>query len=802
MVLFRVPRRAWSHSRMDYLRRNSAQIGRETVEGLLSQAIGLHQGGRLGEAQQLYNRVLSIDKNSFDALHLLGMLEAQRGDLAKARQLLDNALRLKPRSAEALINLGNVLRLQGQLEEASETYAKALAIHPNSILALNNRGSILSALRRFEEARASFDLALKIKPDYSDALHNRGNLFINLHRPAEALADFDKAHAIQPNDPQILVARGNALMIIGRIDDAIGDFTRALTLQPGLAEAWVSRAAALRRQNRLIEALADDDHALMVRPNYAEALSNRGLTLHGLNRFDEALASCQQALAVRPDFAEAYHNRARTFSALKRFGDALATYDKALALKPDYAEAWVGRGHMFTETTRYDDALGAYDKALALEPNQVEARVGRGNVFAQTARCSAAVAAYDKALALEPDHAEAWVGRGNALLDQSKVDEAIVCYERVAPSKAEFHSNLIFARNFDLEATTAKQQAERARWDELHARRFTANIRPHANDPVADRRLRIGYVSSYFRHHASAYGFGGVLLSHDPKSFEVVCYSDTLQEDDVTARLRAHAAKWHRTAGLSDDALADLIRTDRIDILVDLVGHMRGHRLLVFARKPAPVQVTAWGEPSGTGLSAIDYLLSDPVLVPVTERAFLAEEVIDLPNFLGFWVPEPLAEPREPPVLSRGYVAFGSFNRLAKVRDPVLRVWAAILRSLPSAHLVLKDRGLADSDQCARVHAILQEEGISAERVELLGAMGRTEHYAAYSPIDIALDPLPHTGVQDHPRRPFDGSAGSVVVGLNHTLPLHHRHLSAAGLAEFIASDPDSYIKLALAEAA
>ena len=505
-----------------------------------------------------------------------------------------------------------------------------------------------------------------------------------------------KAQSIQPNDPQILVARGNALMMIGRIDDAIGDFTRALTLQPGLAEAWVSRAAALRRQNRLIEALADDDHALMVRPNYAEALSNRGLTLHGLNRFDEALASCQQALAVRPDFAEAYHNRARTFSALKQFGDALATYDKALALKPDYAEAWVGRGHMFTETTRYDDALGAYDKALALEPNQVEARVGRGNVFAQTARCSAAVAAYDKALALEPDHAEAWVGRGNALLDQSKVDEAIVCYERVAPSKAEFHSNLIFARNFDLEATTAKQQAERARWDELHARRFTANIRPHANDPVADRRLRIGYVSSYFRHHASAYGFGGVLLSHDPKSFEVVCYSDTLQEDDVTARLRAHAAKWHRTAGLSDDALADLIRTEHeIDILVDLVGHMRGHRLLVFARKPAPVQVTAWGEPSGTGLSAIDYLLSDPVLVPVTERAFLAEEVIDLPNFLGFWVPEPLAEPREPPVLSRGYVAFGSFNRLAKVRDPVLRVWAAILRSLPSAHLVLEDRGVA-----------------------------------------------------------------------------------------------------------
>jgi protein O-GlcNAc transferase len=229
---------------------------------------------------------------------------------------------------------------------------------------------------------------------------------------------------------------------------------------------------------------------------------------------------------------------------------------------------------------------------------------------------------------------------------------------------------------------------------------------------------------------------------------------------------------------------------------------MRGHRLLVFARKPAPVQVTAWGEPSGTGLGAIDYLLSDPVLVPVAERAFLAEEVIDLPNHLGFWVPDPVPEPGEPPVLRRGYVTFGSFNRLAKIRDPVLRLWAAILRSLPNARLVLKDRGFADSDQRARVHAILQEEGISAERVELLGAMGRTEHYAAYQGIDIALDPFPHTGGTTTLDALWMGVP--VVSWSGPTIPFRFTAaiLSAAGLAEFIASDADSYVKLALAQAA
>jgi protein O-GlcNAc transferase len=446
--------------------------------------------------------------------------------------------------------------------------------------------------------------------------------------------------------------------------------------------------------------------------------------------------------------------------------------------------------------------LAAYDKAPTLQLDHAEAWVGRGNVFTETARYNDALAAYDRALALNSDHSDAWVGRGNALLAQSKVDEAIICFERVAPIKADFHTNLIFARNFDPAATTAEQQAERVRWDELHARRFTATIRPHANDPVPDRRLRIGYVSSHFRRHASAYGFGGVLLCHDPKSFEVVCYSDTLQEDDVTARLRAHAATWHRTAGLSDDALADLIRSDGIDILVDLVGHMRGHRLLVFARKPAPVQVTAWGEPTGTGLGVMDYLLADPVLVPVTERAFLVEEVIDLPNFLGYWVPDPVPEPGELPALGRGGVTFGSFNRLAKTLDPVLHTWASILRSLPEAQLVLKDRGFVDLNQRARVYAILTEEGVAAERVELLGPMDRAEHYAAYQQIDIALDPFPHTGGITTLDALWMGVP--VVTWSGPTIPTRYTAaiLSALGLTDFIAGGLDSYVKLAVAKAA
>jgi predicted O-linked N-acetylglucosamine transferase (SPINDLY family) len=236
-------------------------------------------------------------------------------------------------------------------------------------------------------------------------------------------------------------------------------------------------------------------------------------------------------------------------------------------------------------------------------------------------------------------------------------------------------------------------------------------------------------VSSHFRHQAATYAFGGVIVHHDPEQFEIVCYSDTAEEDDLSAHLRNAAHKWRRTIDLSDDRLVELVRKDQIDILVDLVGHMKGNRLRVFAVKPAPIQVTAWGEPTGTGLKAIDYLFADPVVVPMSERALLAEHVADLPNFIGFWSPDALPNPGPLPAIERGYVTFGSFNRLAKIIDPVLRLWSAILRAVPNSRLALKDRLL--EQQRDTIIGTLAEEGISADRVTLLGHGGRAEHFAA-----------------------------------------------------------------------
>jgi protein O-GlcNAc transferase len=309
-------------------------------------------------------------------------------------------------------------------------------------------------------------------------------------------------------------------------------------------------------------------------------------------------------------------------------------------------------------------------------------------------------------------------------------------------------------------------------------------------------------VSPYFCDQAATYAFGGVILHHDRDRFEVVCYSDTPQEDAVSRRLRGRADKWHHTAALGDDELTALIRADRIDILIDLVGHMRGHRLLVFARKPAPIQITAWGEPTGTGLAAMDYLFADPVLVAPHERGLLAEQVVDLPNFLGYWVPDPIPEPRALPALARGYITFGSFNRFDKMQDPVLAAWARIMNALPGSRLILKGgRTSLDPSQQERVKSILAAAGVAAERVTFLGWLDRGAHFEAYQDIDIALDPFPHGGGMTTLDALWMGVLVVAFPGRTISSRLASATLSAAGLKDFVARDLDDYVDLAVAKA-
>jgi tetratricopeptide (TPR) repeat protein len=309
-----------------------------------SQALTLHQVGRLAEAEKNYLQILTAQPKHFDSLHLLGVIYHQRGNYAEAVHQFDVALKINPKAAAAHSNRGNALKELKRLDEALASYDKAIALKPDHAAAFNNRGNALKALKRIDEALASYDKAIALKSDYAEAFNNRGAALQELKRLDEALASYDKATALKPDYAEAFNNRGAVLQELKRFDEALASYDKAITLKPDYADAFNNRGAALQELKRFDEALASYDKAITLKPDYATALNNRGAALKELKRLDEALASYDKATALKPDYAEAFNNRGNALQELKRLDEALASYDKAIALKPDYAEAFNNRG--------------------------------------------------------------------------------------------------------------------------------------------------------------------------------------------------------------------------------------------------------------------------------------------------------------------------------------------------------------------------------------------------------------------------------------------------------------------------
>jgi tetratricopeptide (TPR) repeat protein len=307
---------------------------------MLNSAVSAYKAGRLVEAEQLCQQIITTEHDCFIAFHILAAVQSSLG----------------------------------KKFEALENYDRVLAIQPDFAETLNNRGTILHGLKRFDEALASFDRALAVQPDYAEASYNRGNSLRDLRRYDEALASYDRALAVRPTHVEALFNRGVILQELKKLDEALASYDRALAIRPDSVEILTNCGLVLHGLKRYDEALASFDHAVAVRPNYAEALHNRGNLLRDLKRFDEALASCDRALAARPDFAEALNNRGSILQEMRRYEDALASYDRALAVSPDYAEALYNRGAALHELQRFDEALTSYDRAIALSPNYAEAQ--------------------------------------------------------------------------------------------------------------------------------------------------------------------------------------------------------------------------------------------------------------------------------------------------------------------------------------------------------------------------------------------------------------------------------------------
>ncbi len=448
----------------------------------------------------------------------------------------------------------------------------------------------------------------------------------------------------------------------------------------------------------------------------------------------------------------------------------------------------------------HPEAEALYKEILAAEPNRADALCNLGTLYKATHRINEAMACWRQVLKNHPRHAIALNNLGNGFKDIGRMREAIECYRRalaLRPNSAEMLSNMLVAMNYLEDISPDALFAAHLDFAERFEAPQKASWRPHDNDPDPQRQLRIGYVSGDFRNHAVARFIEPVLAAHDHGRFRVYCYSNHMVEDQVTKRLMASADCWRNIAGLSDDEAAALIRKDGIDILVDLSGHTGHHRLLTFARRPAPVQVAWIGYPNTTGLSAMDYRITNPLSDPPGESDHLfTEELIRLPFSALFDPPSGCPAVNELPALTAGHVTFASLAKVYKITPEMMETWADILERLPDAQLIALD--IRSKAKEREFRAILERRGIAQERLRAMGRLPLSKYLALHHEIDIVLDSYPYGGGTTVNLGLWMGLPFITLHGPKRASRIAVRLLTQTGLQDLVVNSREDYVRAAV----
>jgi protein O-GlcNAc transferase len=691
---------------------------------------------------------------------------------------------------------GTQLQKAGRFDEAEKIYRQLLAQDPNSPDALHLMGVLLSQRGQHQPGIDLIRRAIAVYPAGGMYYANLARILVTAQRPDEAIVAYQQAAALQPNDSQAYNDLGNALFTARRVEEAITAYRRAVEIQPDSASAWSNLGNALQVSGQHAEALDCCKKALAIQPDYVEALGVRGNVLCDLNQLDEAIAEFKKAIALRPDKPEMYNNLGLGLVRRGLYDEAIAAVDKAIALQPEYANAWSNRAKVLRDCSRLEEAAAAAYRALAISPNHAAARLNLATIFLDSARLGEAIRSARRVIELSPDMAGVHNLLGNAMKDDGSIAGAIACFDRalaLKPDEAAVHSNRVYAMEFLPDCSEQAIFNEQRRWNAAFGVPLKHLIRRAENDRSADRKIRVGYVSPNFHLHAESFFVVPLLESHEHAQFEIHCYSDVIRADSVTERSRRCADVWHHCLGLTDDELAGQIRGDQIDILVDLSMHMARNRELVFARKPAPVQVAWLAYPGGTGLDAMDYRITDPWIDPPgIDESVYCERSIRLPSS---WVCyDPLSEILPSAARTGEAVCFGSINNPCKLNEPLLRLWARVIQAVPNSRLLLQVLG---DDHRQRILDLYRSLDISRERLEFVGRCGRGEYLRLYDRIDICLDPLPYNGITTTCDALWMGVPVVTLAGKTAAGRAGVSILMNVGLGELVAREADEFVNIA-----
>jgi protein O-GlcNAc transferase len=770
------------------------------VSMLLSRAERLATDQRWAEAAAVYRELLAHSPEQVDALEGLGLAALHGGRAAEGLEWLTLAKRRAPRNARIIANLGIAQKQSGLSSQAIASYREAISLDPQPAILMNLARAEREA-GRLPEAIQAFERLLALDGNSADAWSMLSNAQREAGRLEQALAAARQALERDPWHGQAHLNEGAALHCLGRIAEAVPSYWAATTQTSSRSAAELNLTTALADARCPVDGSApevDRVRRLARAPTDVAALLSLARLVHDRGRPAIAILGLERAVELEP--------RTTTYRELAalawRLGQRARAQERMLRAfeceKVDVA-GYRSLGSGLVAQPAFRTAGPRWQAVFERCPDDFVALSNLGVALRRQGLPSQAERLQRRALALEPERADVHANLGRALNDQGRFREAIGSYRRALeldPQLTIVASSLLLFLHADPsvspEAIFAEHLAFAARYAEpLSEQRVFA----HGRDP--ERRLRLGYISRDFRLHPVAHFLEPVLGQHDSAAFELHCYSDVERPDEVTARLARLVPRFIPCTGWSDAHLAEQIARDQIDILVDLSGHTGNNRLLVFARKPSPVQVSWLGYFDTTGLRSIDYRIADEHSVPRAAERFFVERIVRLPRSQNCFLPPAGPEPAPPPSVERGYVTFGCFNNPVKVTREVVAVFGRILRDLPESRLMLKYSTLADPALRARYLGWLAEEGIAEARVDIAGSSPLPRFLECFHQIDIALDPFPYSGETTALHSLWMGVPLVTLEGETVAQRLGSRVLRVAGLEQWIAHSTDDYVRIA-----
>ncbi len=650
-----------------------------------------------------------------------------------------------------------------------------------------------------QRAESIYRQILQADPAHANAMHYLGVIAYQVGKPEIAVDCIKRSLALAPFNDDYHCHLALAYQAMGHSDDALACYREALRLQPASIAAHNGMGNILNHQRKFVEAVASYQRALALDPKRAEAHGNVGVALQNQGNLEEAETHCREAIRLNPKYTDAYNNLGNVQSARGKLDEAIMSYREAIRLNANFALAHNNLGAALQLQGQLDEAAASCLQALRCRPDYPEAHNNLATVLQAQGGLDEAEQHLREALRRRPTYTQALNNLGGVLQLQGKLTDAANCFRevmRLNPNDASAFSNLLLCWNYDPNIDPETLFAEHRDWGNRHGQFTCAGPAPgHDRDPA--RRLRVGYMSPDLWLTPIANFLEPILANHDPLQVEAICYAQVSAPDAMTARLQALAHGWRSISGLDDAQVRNLILADGIDILVDLAGHSSKNRLRVLAHKPAPIQVTYLGYPNTTGLTAVDYCLTDAIVDPPGEPAHFTEELIRLPqgfcSYTAFAAPEVNASP----ALRNGFVTFASLHSLPKLNAGVFDLWSLILRAVPTAHLLIFRHSLQGKVKDA-IFDRLTERGIEPARIELRHKLESNGNFlTVYHGVDISLDTFPWSGHTTVCDALWMGVPTVTLRAESHAGRMGASVLTSAGLADFIADTPEQYVEIA-----